>query len=443
MSKKKRAEAEEKNRELKKQGRWLWFETTPYEFGCDELGAWIPTWSLGRLFEAGKSVERVPELSLTITTGIYASAFCATLFSYYSEIRPVLAALPFYSKLNGFVQENQAQLDSIHPFPPAELPNFLRGMSVDALQAASTNDSIKLPDKITEKSTLGFIDAGAVCNVPYTPLFRRDCDLIIALDASADSQVNGGYPTFGASADHSASQDIWFRRAQDYAAQRSLDTLWPRIKPEQLFPGSGDAEPEREPTVSEANNPATKESASDLAATKVDQAKTQETDSAAAPHEAQSINPQTPPVGSAPQSAQTAARAAAAKSEQQSTTDGKPMPESSSGEPKLGKCNIWIGSSKKEHEGASCRRDQPTEQDVIERDGIALVYYPLTGGPELENVADVWSTWRFEYTAEETDKMIKLARANFKTGEEQIKTLIRGLWQRKKALRLAAEKEGK
>lgn len=30
---------------------------------------------------AGKSVERVPELSLTILSGVFASAFCATLFS--------------------------------------------------------------------------------------------------------------------------------------------------------------------------------------------------------------------------------------------------------------------------------------------------------------------------------------------------------------------------
>lgn len=39
------------------------------EVGSDELGAYIPTWSFGRLFENGKSVERQPELSLTILSG--------------------------------------------------------------------------------------------------------------------------------------------------------------------------------------------------------------------------------------------------------------------------------------------------------------------------------------------------------------------------------------
>lgn len=63
-------------------------------------------------------------------------------------------------------------------------------MSVEQLRKASAEANLTVPEKITEVPTLGYIDAGAVCNVPYTPLFRRDCDLIIALDASADSQVS-------------------------------------------------------------------------------------------------------------------------------------------------------------------------------------------------------------------------------------------------------------
>lgn len=37
--------------------------------GCDELGAFVPTWALGRLFENGRNAERLPELSLTVMTG--------------------------------------------------------------------------------------------------------------------------------------------------------------------------------------------------------------------------------------------------------------------------------------------------------------------------------------------------------------------------------------
>lgn len=81
---------------------WTWFETTPYEVGSDKLGAFIPTWSLGRVFENGKSTERVPELGVPVLSGIYASAFCASLFSYFLEIKPLLVALPYFSAIDEF-----------------------------------------------------------------------------------------------------------------------------------------------------------------------------------------------------------------------------------------------------------------------------------------------------------------------------------------------------
>lgn len=81
---------------------WTWFETTPYEVGSDKLGAFIPTWSLGRVFDNGKSTERVPELGVPVLSGIYASAFCASLFSYFLEIKPLLVALPYFSAIDEF-----------------------------------------------------------------------------------------------------------------------------------------------------------------------------------------------------------------------------------------------------------------------------------------------------------------------------------------------------
>lgn len=72
------------------------------QVGCDQLGAFIPTWSLGRVFSNGKSIERLPELSITVLSGIYASAFCSTLLSYFKEVRPLLKTLPFFSKIDEF-----------------------------------------------------------------------------------------------------------------------------------------------------------------------------------------------------------------------------------------------------------------------------------------------------------------------------------------------------
>ncbi|KAH9915462.1 FabD/lysophospholipase-like protein [Epithele typhae] len=169
--------------------RWLWYEFTPYEVGCDEIGAWIPSWALGRSFMNGKSLERSPELSFSILTGIFGSAFCASLKHYFREVEPMLHVLPvqLYTWLKDVVTENEQDLGLIHPVLPNQLPNFLKGL-VGQLRFDS-------PPYITEQDTLSFMDAGAELNIPYYPFLRRN--------------------------------DLWFTRAEELAIKRGL-TTWPR-----------------------------------------------------------------------------------------------------------------------------------------------------------------------------------------------------------------------
>ena len=83
----KRAKAETTDavKEKAKQKAWFqWFEFTPYELFCEEFEAGIPSWSIGRQFEMGKSVNRddrppLPELRIPLLMGIWGSAFCATV----------------------------------------------------------------------------------------------------------------------------------------------------------------------------------------------------------------------------------------------------------------------------------------------------------------------------------------------------------------------------
>ena len=227
-------------------------------------------------------------------------------------------------------------------------------------------------------------------------------DLILALDASADS--------------HS----LWFEKAEEYAVARKMKT-WPRVRSGSLFSA----------TLSGIEG-----SGSDQASSVVDDAKAQELDSKA------SREPR--------------------------------MPESQSDEPPLGRCNIWLGCSK--DEVSTCRNDSPTVEDVMERDGIALAYFPLTVSGS-EDVGEVWSTWksvrffleveggcvlslhpRFDFEKRETDALIALSKGavspstslscrlidqrplvNLKSGEQALKTLIRGLWMRKRQHRLDSE----
>ncbi|GAA5985264.1 hypothetical protein JCM10908_002592 [Rhodotorula pacifica] len=429
---------------------WTWFETTPYEVGSDKLGAFIPTWSLGRVFENGKSTERVPELGVPILSGIYASAFCASLFSYFLEIKPLLAVLPYFSAIDDFVKSNAHKLDAIHPVPPAELPNFLYGLK-SSLPASSSSSSSSpttstsqpalshphIPPALTEARTLGFADAGVELNLPYVPLLRRSVDVIIALDSSADSH------------------DVWFTRAAEYAKtyegglgaapdndtgteKRIRRSRWPAVDVKALFPSSEGG------TIQIKEN----EKDRNQAAKRVDQAKQQETaagltgDTDEERGGVRSKNPKPTPLGSAPESKEMAAReakeegATSAKGEQ----TNKPMPESQSKEPPLSKCSIWLGSTKEE-DAATCRNDNPTVEDVVKRDGIALAYVPLSPDEDFKNPLEVFSTWKFDYTEEETDRLIRLAKANFNAGEQQLKTVLKGVWLRKKQQRLQEEQK--
>ncbi|KAI0764706.1 FabD/lysophospholipase-like protein [Fomes fomentarius] len=199
--------------------RWLWYEFTPFEIGCDEIGAWIPSWSLGRQFDRGKNLDRR---------------------HYFREVEPILRVLPvqLYKWLEDIVTENERDLGLIHPVLPNQLPNFLKGL-VGQLRYGS-------PPDITEQDTLSFMwedwnilnDPVAELNIPYYPFLRRNVDCIIALDASADSQ------------------DLWFTRAEELAAKRGLRT-WPRgaTWPSRVHPAGEGAVASSEGPSYEASTP--------------------------------------------------------------------------------------------------------------------------------------------------------------------------------------------
>jgi phospholipase A2 len=81
------------------------------------------------------------------------------------------------------------------------------------------------------------------------------------------------------------------------------------------------------------------------------------------------------------------------------------------------------------------------EQDLLNRDGIAIVYNPLVPN---ENVAPGFdpmsvSTWVVRLDKEEAEKLGKVAEANFLDGRDKIVKLLRAIWLRKRIKRLEAE----
>ena len=194
--------------DIRSKSYFQWFEFTPFELFCEELEAGIPTWSIGRPFRNGISQWRenglaLPELRTPLLMGIWGSAFCATLYHFYNEVKPVLTGLTGFDAIDKLVTQSSEELLALHPIPPPEIPNFLLG-----LQASLPANC---PKSIHSTPKLALMDAGMSNNLPIYPLLRpgRDVDVLIAFDASADVR-----------------KDNWLRKADEYAEQRGI-AGWP------------------------------------------------------------------------------------------------------------------------------------------------------------------------------------------------------------------------
>ena len=157
----------EAKKAAKAEAWFQWFEWTPYEFFCEELGAGIPTWAIGRKFDQGRSIWRenglaLPEIRVPLLMGIWGSAFCATLSHYYKEVRPLVKSLALFATVDSMVLEKEADLTKLHPIDPATIPNFAANLR-DLLPATC-------PQSVHKATHLQLMDAGMSNNLPIYPL---------------------------------------------------------------------------------------------------------------------------------------------------------------------------------------------------------------------------------------------------------------------------------
>ncbi|KAG0249556.1 hypothetical protein BG011_009136 [Mortierella polycephala] len=181
---------------------YQWFEMTPYEFGSEETSAWIPTWSFGRRFVEGKSVERLPETNLAILLGTFGSAFTATMSDYYKEVRPLLNKA-MVDSMDSYIDEYLNGLDQIHPLSPSCFPNPIYKLPNPELEA----------EAFSHHKNIYLNDAGMDNNLPLYPLLRpgRNIDVILAFDSSADIE---SVP--------------WFEKTDEYVKRRGIKR-WPPV----------------------------------------------------------------------------------------------------------------------------------------------------------------------------------------------------------------------
>lgn len=168
-----------------------WFEMTPFEVGCDELEAWVPTWGFGRPYEEGKSTMQLPEQSLALLLGLATSAPAGPLDSYLSTISRSLPTGFIGNQIHDLAsgvaklwgQQGTEQFRNHHPLHACNEHNFLYHLS--KVQPGEAR-----PPGIENSPRIHLIDSGLDNNCPTYVLLHpsRDVDVIINMDASSDVQ---------------------------------------------------------------------------------------------------------------------------------------------------------------------------------------------------------------------------------------------------------------
>ncbi|KAK3353028.1 acyl transferase/acyl hydrolase/lysophospholipase [Lasiosphaeria hispida] len=381
--------ASEAEKAIAKKEAWFqWFEMTPYEFFCEEFGAGIPTWAMGRRFENGidkPTVEgcRLPEVRMTSLLGIWGSAFCATLSHYYREIRPLVKSLIGLQVVDELIWGHNDNLSKVHPIEPATLPNFVYGMQ-DKLPNT-------VPNTIYDNEHIQLMDAGMSNNLPIYPLLRpgREVEIVVAFDASADIKT-----------------DNWLSVVEGYARQRGIKGWpigagWPR-------PNASASKTAHELDEAQADSHA--DADRKLADAQNDQTARRNNSAANPPPEAK---------GEA-RKADEAAR-------------------------ELGYCTVWVGrTEERSSEPPPPPVDDTSSWRLTDPDaGIAVVYLPFLANNKVADVdpasSDYMSTWNFVYTPDEIDRSVALARANYAEGRDQIRATVRAVYERKRKRRVEAE----
>ncbi|ODA76676.1 hypothetical protein RJ55_07947 [Drechmeria coniospora] len=387
----------ETEEEAKGKTWFQWFEVTPYEFFCEEFGAGIPTWAMGRKFKDGKDLPpehgfHLPEIRVPLLMGVFGSAFCATLSHYYKEIRPLVQSLAGFGAVDEVVFSRDEDLVKVHPVDPATIPNFAYRMNGKLAKTA--------PESIYDLEYIQLMDAGMSNNLPIYPILRpgRDVDVIIAFDASADIK-----------------SDNWLSVADGYARQRGVKG-WP----------VGIGWPKPEDTIEDTK--------AQLADAEADTAREAQRKVQDAKLNQQALRTRAGGVS----------KDISSKDEDARFAPGDCLAGG------LGYCTVWVGTTQERSSEPPPRSkaitDATSTWELMQPDaGITVVYLPFLSNKKVTDVSpgttQFLSTWNFVYTPEQIDSVVRLAQANYDEGKEQIRATIRAVYERKKQLRERTEEQ--
>ncbi|KAI5370371.1 putative lysophospholipase, catalytic domain, Acyl transferase/acyl hydrolase/lysophospholipase [Septoria linicola] len=169
-----------------------WFEMTPYEIGCDEIEAWVPTWGFGRPFENGKSTSQLPEQSLALLLGLATSAPAGPLASYLATISLNIPS-DFLGNSVHKISHNISKFGGkagTEEFNKYAIIHFT--LATSTTSCSTTQQSIQVKEDCLASRTrrVHLIDSGMDNNcLTYVLLHpKRKVGVIINMDASSDVQ---------------------------------------------------------------------------------------------------------------------------------------------------------------------------------------------------------------------------------------------------------------
>jgi len=217
-------------------------------------------------------------------------------------------------------------------------------------------------------------------NIPFYPLLRRDVDIIIAIDTSADIQTTP-----------------WFERTDGYAKQKGIigwpiGIGWPK-----------DTTPSENLKALDKALPSSQQDIEESIAEAKDVPKPDDPE-----------DPITKKYGLGHCNIWVGTTAERTSSEE--PPPAKRMP--------LTTDDAW--------------RLDPDDGIML----IYLPLLPNSKCPGLvPESTEYMSTWNFQYTPEQVDNVVNLAQRNFEVGQERIRRAVRAVWERKRQLRLQKELE--
>lgn len=105
--------------------------------------------------------------------------------------------------------------------------------------------------------------------------------------------------------------------------------------------------------------------------------------------------------------------------------------------------HLWIGSTGDSEALSSSNAAELTEEKLAAHDGIGIIYLPLVSNPTVPDFDPLSiSTWRFDLQESESDRLLKVARANVQGSEEMIVKVLKAMWIRKKRAREGKQRHG-